>query len=186
MRHLNAVPTITPRTDQWRTPLWLFAIYHARYRFTCDVCGTPENALVRRFLTDGLRQRWGRRNWCNPPYHRRQIHRWVHKAYWECVTHGRLTVMLLPLSISPGWYSDYCIRGEIEQIPFRLSFGDASNDAMFDSQVVIFDPETVIPDTGSVDQIRVRLFDPTRASRPRSPRAGSGDWNQVFRNGCDV
>ena len=40
------------KTDLWETPQAFFDKYHARYKFTLDVCATYENAKCERFYTE--------------------------------------------------------------------------------------------------------------------------------------
>lgn len=81
--------------DNLGTDPVLFARLNERFRFTLDVCATPENAKCERFYTienDGLLQSWaGERVWCNPPYS--NIGSWVDKARGSL---AELIVMLLP------------------------------------------------------------------------------------------
>jgi phage N-6-adenine-methyltransferase len=61
------------RTDLWATPQDFFDRLNAEFRFTLDVCATPENAKCTRYFTradDGLAQSWTGVCWMNPPYGR--------------------------------------------------------------------------------------------------------------------
>jgi phage N-6-adenine-methyltransferase len=82
--------------DERKTPLWLFDRVNQEFHFTIDAAATPENALCLRFWTkadDGLKQNWSsERAWCNPPYSRLQLMRWVEKALSE----SAVTVLLVP------------------------------------------------------------------------------------------
>lgn len=72
-----------------------FAVFHARFKFTIDVCASHHNAKLPRYYTkdsDGLAQSWrGERVWCNPPYS--SIRPWVEKALQR---EAELSVLLLP------------------------------------------------------------------------------------------
>jgi phage N-6-adenine-methyltransferase len=134
------------RTHEWSTPQDLFDRLNAKYRFTLDVCATPENAKCARFFTkeqDGLNRGWGgERVWCNPPYGR-MIWEWVHRCSWAAqpVVAGRpdLAVMLLPARTDTRWWHDYVTPfGKVEFIRGRLKFGGHKNSAPFPSAIVLF------------------------------------------------
>lgn len=58
-------------SPEWSTPQDLFDGLNGHFRFTLDVCATPENAKCKRFFTpqqDGLTQVWTGTCWMNPPY----------------------------------------------------------------------------------------------------------------------
>jgi site-specific DNA-methyltransferase (adenine-specific) len=85
-------------TDEWPTPRWFFKKLNRRFQFTLDAAATADNALCPLFFTraqDGLQQDWkDHRVFLNPPY-RRQISRWLVKAF-EASRRGALVVVLLP------------------------------------------------------------------------------------------
>lgn len=63
-----------------------------------DVAACEESHLATSFFTkesDGLRQRWGGRVWCNPPFS--DIEPWVEKA-WRSSSECDVIAMLLPAS----------------------------------------------------------------------------------------
>lgn len=136
-------------SQEWATPQDLFDRLNAEFRFTLDVCATPENAKCARYFTreqDGIGQSWaGERVWCNPPYGR-EIGAWVER----CVSatpdeffqsHGApsLAVMLLPARTDTRWWHDFVIPyGKVEFIRGRLKFGGHKNSAPFPSAVVVF------------------------------------------------
>lgn len=130
----------------WETPDDFFRLVNARFRFTLDVCATPETAKVSRCFTpqdDGLAQSWaGERCWLNPPYGRGKngIVPWVAKAHSEAQDNGATVVMLLPARTDTGWWHKYVAQGEIYFIRGRLRFKGATEDAPFPSALVIFWP----------------------------------------------
>ena len=124
----------------WASPQYLFDYYNATYKFTLDVCASPENAKCSQFFTqaqDGLSQVWAGSCWMNPPYGR-QIIKWVRKAY-ESSKAGATVVCVLPARTDTRWFHDYCIKGSIEFVRGRLKFGNAKHPAPFPSMVVVFD-----------------------------------------------
>lgn len=144
------------KTDLWATPQDLFDKLNAQYRFTLDVCATPENAKCERYFTkeqNGLNQSWaGERVWCNPPYGR-GIGEWVNRCstpgYVATLNAGQplphhtsefpLAVMLLPARTDTAWWHDYVLPfGKVEFIRGRLKFGGHKNSAPFPSAIVTF------------------------------------------------
>lgn len=126
------------RTAEWETPQDLFDRLDCIHHFTCDVCATSENAKCSNFYSpqeDGLCQKWEGCCWCNPPYGK-EIGKWVKKAYEAACK----VVLLLPARTDTSWFHDYCLRGQIEFLRGRLTFGKAKYHAPFPSMIVVFDP----------------------------------------------
>jgi len=124
---------------EWETPPDLFEKLNEQYRFTLDVCATPDNAKCKRYYTqeqDGLRQKWTGHSFMNPPYGR-NIKAWVKKAY-ESSLDGALVVCLLPARTDTSWWHDYCMRGNITFIKGRLKFSGSKSAAPFPSAIVVF------------------------------------------------
>jgi phage N-6-adenine-methyltransferase len=118
----------------------LFDRLHARFGFTLDVCATPDNAKCARYFTradDGLAQTWSGRIWCNPPYGR-QVGAWMRKAWEAAQSTAQLVVCLVPARTDTAWWHQYAMRGEIEFLPGRLRFGEATSGAPFPSAIVVF------------------------------------------------
>jgi phage N-6-adenine-methyltransferase len=58
-------------SDEWQTPIAIFAKFDREFDFQLDVAATKDNAKCVRFFdkaANGLNQDWAARNWCNPPY----------------------------------------------------------------------------------------------------------------------
>lgn len=69
--------------DERRTPPWLFQKLHEAFQFNIDAAASRSNALLPRYWTiedDALSQEWAGTIWCNPPYSRGEIVKWVTKA----------------------------------------------------------------------------------------------------------
>ena len=80
---MNTDLMFSSKTDLWSTPIDFFEMLNKEFRFTTDVCATPENAKCDRFYSpdqDGLLQSWRGFCWMNPPYGS-EIKKWVEKAY---------------------------------------------------------------------------------------------------------
>lgn len=132
-------PMMSSASNEWGTPLDLFAALNQEFRFGVDVCATPELAKCERYFTpeqDGLAQKWTGNCWMNPPYGD-QIGRWIEKAHQS--SKGTATVVcLVPARVDTGWWWDHCLFGEIRFLRGRLRFGNAEAGAPFPSAVVIF------------------------------------------------
>ena len=77
----------------WITPKPLMETLEAEFHFTDDVCPYPRPAGF-----DGLREPWGARNWCNPPFERGNgVMAWVRKAIAENAA-GKLCVVILSVN----------------------------------------------------------------------------------------
>ena len=108
--------------DEYGTPTRQFDHYNRIYKFTVDVCSTPELAKCRKFYTpeqDGLKQEWRGVCWMNPPYS--QLSKWVCKAY-EAAKNGAIVVALLPVYTDAAWFHDYASHATIEVLRGRLQF----------------------------------------------------------------
>ena len=130
-------------TNEWATPIALFARLDAEFHFDLDPCCTHENAKCERHFTqdeDGLSPSWGGcRVFCNPPY-LRELPKWVRKCYEESRKKDTLVVMLIPARTDTSYFHDY-IYGKAKEIRFirgRLHFNDSRQGAPFPSMVVVF------------------------------------------------
>jgi phage N-6-adenine-methyltransferase len=150
------------RTDSWGTPPEVFDPLHAEFHFAADVAAADDNAKCARYLTeeeDGLSQPWHvlaplGAIFCNPPYRRGQIARWVAKA-WEESRLGCTVVMLLPADkTEQAWWHQYVwdaeqcrVRQDVEVrfLRGRVRFVGAEAGAAFPSCLVIFRPPVEAP-----------------------------------------
>jgi phage N-6-adenine-methyltransferase len=139
----------TSATCDWATPLDVFADLNREFGFTLDVCASPHNAKVDRYISSedlwgGLNQPWSGVCWMNPPYGK-TIGAWVKKA-WESSQQGATVVCLLPSRTDTRWWHDYCMKAdEIRFLKGRLKFmnpdyKDSKHVAPFPSAVVVFRP----------------------------------------------
>lgn len=149
--------------DEQRTPISLFAILDKRFRFAIDLCCTRENCLchagIFRGTTDSLVVDWKRCtelsavglednliSYCNPPYSKGKIDKFVKKAYEESLK-GAVVVMLLPADISTRWWNYCMFASEWIRIKGRVKFNHADGTPIkgspkFGSMVVVFDKAT--------------------------------------------
>lgn len=133
--------------DYWSTPQWLFDQLDEEFGFTVDVCASKDNAKCKKYFTrkqDGLKQKWEGVCWCNPPYGRGMINKWMQKAY-ESSLEGATVVCLVPSSTDTQWWHNYAMKGEVGFIEGRVKFtidGQPDKPAPFSSAIVIFRPVT--------------------------------------------
>lgn len=101
--------------QEYQTPPDFFANLNAEFGFTLDAAAHAHNALCARFFTpeqDGLVQDWGREVvFCNPPYARWQLFRWVEKAAASAKA-GATVVMVVPASVETDWFHRLAWDGE--------------------------------------------------------------------------
>lgn len=129
-----ALSTVFPRVlfsqadNHWRTPPEIYKALDAEFGFTLDPC-PAEPAF------DGLAISWrGQRVFCNPPYRRGEIEKWMAKA-----REATLAVFLVPVRTTPRWWHDYALLAdEIRFFRQRLRFSGSRTNAPFDSCAVIF------------------------------------------------
>lgn len=108
---MNRHAPMLPGDDVRETPPDLFSELNREFSFTLDVCATPANAKLEKFLTetdDGIDCSWqGHRCWCNPPFS--DISSWVTKAWKAMRQEGAdLVVMLVPATrTEQAWWHEY-------------------------------------------------------------------------------
>jgi phage N-6-adenine-methyltransferase len=160
---------ITTPKDEMRTPVSLFKKLDERFHFDCDVAATEDNTLCNTFFAkafsnkenplelhkipfevDAIAADWCshlrigcRTFYCNPPYNRVDLPRFVQKGYEESVK-GATVVMLLPVDFSAKWWN-YCMKAaEWIRIKGRIHFNGVDNQPIkgspfFSSVIVVFD-----------------------------------------------
>ena len=155
---------LTHLKDEARTPPTLFEILDKRFQFAIDLCCTRENCLchagIFKGTTNALEVDWKRAielstlkgydnpvGYCNPPYSRGKIDKFVAKAYIESIR-GTIVVVLLPADVSTAWFRDYCMQAsEWIIIKGRVHFNNPDGTPMkgspkFGSIAVVFDLES--------------------------------------------
>ena len=82
-----------------------------RALFDLDVCCSQENIPAKHYIKygekDGLKGKWEKLNWCNPPY--KYCRLWIKKAYEE-QQNGNETVMLIPVRTETKYWHDYILH----------------------------------------------------------------------------
>ena len=122
----------------WRTDEKVFRELDLEFGFDFDPC--PYYSLV-----NGLEVPWtGRRVFCNPPYKRGEIAKWLAKHKDAAVA-----VYLLPSRTGTRWWHEFSPQAEVRYFRGRLRFGGVENTAPFDSVLLIFDHSESEEDRGT-------------------------------------
>lgn len=79
------------KVGYWLTPKPLMDELQAEFDFNYDACPYPRPAGF-----DGLKEDWGTRTYCNPPF-RGGVVAWARKAIQE-YTAGKLVVLIVPVN----------------------------------------------------------------------------------------
>jgi site-specific DNA-methyltransferase (adenine-specific) len=97
-----------------------------RQEFDLDVCCSDFNIPAIHYYTDGdcdgLKMRWKKLNWCNPPFD--QCAKWIKKAYEE-QQEGNETVILIPVRTETKDWHEYILfnpKVEIQWLRKGYSF----------------------------------------------------------------
>lgn len=131
--------------DNLETPKGFFNKIDEKYNFSLDPCCTSENAKCKKYYTkkdNGLKQSWeGERVFCNPPYSRGNIIKWLKKAYEEVEINGcELAVVLIPGNTATKYFHKYCMKAkELIFVKGRLKFGNYKGSPRFSSVLVVFE-----------------------------------------------
>jgi hypothetical protein len=121
--------------NDWETPPGFYAMLDKEFGFDHDPC--PLRADF-----DGLAGKWGKRNYCNPPYDRTGKEAFIVRAIQERKA-GNLTVLLIPVSTSTDAFAKlFAVADEIRFVHRRLKFNDTKSSGMHDSMIVVLRPGT--------------------------------------------
>jgi len=88
------MPGNEDKVGYWLTPPDLMADLQAEFDFDFDACPYPRPAGF-----DGLKEPWGKRTWCNPPFNRSSgigMTAWARKAVTEAAD-GKMVVFIGPV-----------------------------------------------------------------------------------------
>lgn len=135
----------TSNSYEWATPQDLFDKLNTEFHFTLDPCATEENKKCEKFYTkqeDGLLKSWENETvFCNPPYGRGIINKWVKKCHDEWRNHNITVVMLIFARTDTSYFHDYIFpHCELRFLRGRVKFvkGNSTNTAPFPSVICIF------------------------------------------------
>lgn len=140
----------------WRTPKSFFDKLNDRFGpFTLDAAASDGNALCDSYFTeqtDGLLRDWSGSVFCNPPYDR-NLGNWLEHAYSQR-NRCDVIVMLVPARTDTGYWCEW-VYGHADEILFvegRLSFSDIKTSAAFGSAVVIYRPDSIKTNYGTIER----------------------------------
>lgn len=134
---------IDKRNGVWVTPKEFFSPLRQEFDLQIDSAASPDNAMLPVFFCAGVRdafeQDWaGKRIWCNPPYGRSEIYKWVK----QCAVGGAsVVVALLPARTDTRWFHDFIYKKtnvEIRFVKGRIKFSGTTGAGKFPSMVCIF------------------------------------------------
>ena len=103
--------------DHWTTPTWLYEKLNAEFNFDFDPCplNSPFDGL-------SLSTKWGRSNFVNPPYNRKDKPRFIKRAFDEWKA-GATCVLLIPAAVSTSDFHDLIYpHAEIRFLRGRVAF----------------------------------------------------------------
>jgi len=133
------------RNGVWVTPKEFFEPLRKEFDLKIDSAASADNAMLPRYWSienSAFENDWiVERIWCNPPYGRSEIYKWVKR----CATSGAsVVVALLPARTDTRWFHDFIYQKpnvEIRFVKGRIKFSGTTGAGKFPSMVVIFNPE---------------------------------------------
>jgi len=122
---------------EWPTPPEVFSEIERRWGpFTLDAAANAEHAKCDHYYAiehDGLEQPWIGSVFCNPPYGKGVIDRWVTKAI-RSTKEGATVTMLVPARTSTIWFRElYEHSDELVAMSGNLKFGSACRSSLHTS-----------------------------------------------------
>ena len=129
----------TPDDDHYQTPAYIYDPLDAEFKFDFDPC--PYHSTF-----DGLDISvcWGKSNFINPPYNRKDKPAFIRRAYNEWKENGATCVLLIPASTGTEIFHNLILpNAEVRFIKGRVKFERDgkrldSNNGKHDSMIVIF------------------------------------------------
>ena len=121
------------------TPQWFFDHYDREFHLGLDVCATTKTRKSVLFFSkkqNGLRRKWFRNVWLNPPYS--EIEPWCAKAWKYAQTGKGVVVALLPVWPTAPWFKKYAVHGHMRLLTTRVSFVGEKGSAPFDLMIVVW------------------------------------------------
>lgn len=134
--------------DEWGTPDWVFQLAHKiEPIFTFDAACNRGNCLLSEqesfgdsLLVDWYGVSYEQAVWCNPPYSRGNINKFIDKALYEAKENGVRSVFLVRFDPTAKWFqrafkSGYC---DIYMLDKRIKFKGADNTYPFPNCFIHF------------------------------------------------
>lgn len=124
------------KSDNWNTPEYILARIRAFDNIALDPCSN-EQSVVRAtaaVTSRGLELDWRKYGlvFCNPPYSRGNLVKWMYK----CASSGAEIIALVPADTSSNWFQ-HCWTGQaICFLRGRVKFLGATTGARFSSALV--------------------------------------------------
>jgi phage N-6-adenine-methyltransferase len=152
---------------EWATPKDVFDPLDAEFHFTLDAAASDSNHKCAKYYTkeqDALQQEWTGNIFCNPPFHRHHIRKWLLKGI-EAARAGATVVFVLPVRTDTRWFHDLVQgKAEVRFVSGRIRFehvGGKKNAAPFPSMVVIYrPPEASIPSSTEMTSAAAKVDGP--------------------------
>jgi DNA N-6-adenine-methyltransferase (Dam) len=122
-----------PRNQSLQTPMVLFGMLHARYRFTMDGAASPDNALMPRYSSVEAPLPWvGERVFCNPP--------WGNiPPFVELAATASFACLLVPARTNCGWFHRALELGaRVEFFKGRPNFDGGKSSSPVDCLLLLF------------------------------------------------
>ena len=122
--------------QDWETPKEFYKMLNAEFHFDFDPC--PSN-YIKGKVKNGLKVKWGKSNFVNPPYTSQLQDAFIKKGLEE-YKKGKTVVFLIPARTDTKRFHDIILPNakEIRFIKGRLKFSGYKDPAPFPSMIVIF------------------------------------------------
>lgn len=138
------IPISTTSKQDWETPDDLYHYCSGRWGpFTIDAAASRRNRKCAKFYDEGnsgLVRKWTEGPvWCNPPYGKGKIQRWVKKCHDEHREFGTRIVLLMPSRTDTKYFHSYILnKASIYFIKGRVAFKGGIS-APFPSMLAVYD-----------------------------------------------
>lgn len=139
------------QSDQsYQTPISLLEAIKVNVQikgFDIDLAASPENTVCSKYFTEednALMQNWkvgDGWNYCNPPFS--DIEPWVAKAYYEAMTNGAQTIVLVPASVGSNWWAKFVHeKAMVYFMNGRITFVGAKDPYPKDTALLFYSPNS--------------------------------------------
>lgn len=133
---VSATRSGDPEDDHLQTPPDLYAELDAEFHFDHDPCPYKSGF-------DGLARPWGKCNFVNPPYNRRDKPKFIRRSFDEWNDNGATCVLLIPAAVSTIQFHELIkpyaeIRFPLGRIRFYKNNKPMRGKGKHDSMIAIF------------------------------------------------